>query len=350
MSGGTPLPSDWHGSIAWLKSALQCPTDALGGVASTLLEALASSLEQAAGTSTFALSIERELLLQSSVVFSTLSTAGRDDLVSPPDGQNRVAAPILVVDEAAQTSEPEVLIAIRAVRPQRAILVGDPQQLPSTILSPVAKQCGFDRSIMERLVESGVSCHLLNTQYRMHATIAAFPNARYYHGKLLNGSVAPPAEGDSPHPLVFYDVSDGWEQRKNLSFVNDREIEVVAGLIQRHVQQHGQPRESIAIMTFYKAQASALSARLLDLNLGPPVTRVATVDGFQGSEADMCIVSFVRTTGIGFLSDFRRLNVALTRARKSLVLIGHAAVNPHLLVQSLAVLLIFLTRTGTLKR
>ena len=88
---------------------------------------------------------------------------------------------------------------------------------------------------------------------------------------------------------MFYDVSDGLEQRQGSSYINTREVEVICGIIQKNVQENGRPRQSFSIITFYKAQASALSCRLSDLGLGPPITRVATVDGFQGSEADVYI-------------------------------------------------------------
>jgi superfamily I DNA and/or RNA helicase len=129
-----------------------------------------------------------------------------------------------------------------------------------------------------------------------------------------------------PHSYTFLDVSTGFEEvTRGKSVKNNHEVKVIVELLQRLGVKDG--RVSVAVITFYAAQRQALTNAFRVASIGAPV-EVHTVDSFQGSEADIVIVSFVRSNArgsVGFLADFQRLNVALTRARHHLILVGNAS-------------------------
>ncbi|KAL1518727.1 hypothetical protein AB1Y20_003013 [Prymnesium parvum] len=277
---------------------------------------------------------QAEMLSSARFVFCTLCVAG-SYLV-------RTMAPVdrLVVDEAAQATEAEALLPLSCA-PRRLLLAGDPQQLSCLVCSSAARRGGFDRPLMERLVEVGEAplC-FLETQYRMHPAIASFPSARFYQGRLRNGACTTAAGREArwvaQHgptwlgPWALVDVKSGEERRDSLgSICNDAEAAAVALTVLRLRDEWGVPvdrHSSLRVLTFYAAQVrcirKALRARGVD------DAAVSTVDGSQGSEADVVILSLVRANrraAAGFLLDFRRLNVALTRARQALVMFGHVA-------------------------
>ena len=239
----------------------------------------------------------------------------------------------LIVDEAAAATEPDLYIPFH-LRPSRLLVVGDPKQLPSTVLSDRAKMFGLDFSLQERLMNHcNYHYTMLNIQYRMHPEISTFPSRCFYSGKIRDGDnvMAPRTRGRARllldnRPYVFLQV-DGVEQKGIAdSICNEREALAVVNLVKR-LEDCNDPAwhsvDRIRIITFYTAQVLLLRKKLSDAGLEHVL--VATVDSSQGCEADVVIVSLVRSSSAGFLKDDRRVNVALTRAKHQLVCVGNVS-------------------------
>jgi superfamily I DNA and/or RNA helicase len=243
---------------------------------------------------------------------------------------------LVVIDEAAQAIEPACWIAI--LRAGRVVLAGDHCQLPPTILSQEADKAGLSVSLMERLARQlgPAISRRLTTQYRMHAAIMGFSSAEFYESSLVaDPSVAGHRLSDLPHvtasprtesPLTFIDTAgasyDEELEPAGESRRNPSEAEVVGRQVQSLLDAGVAPAE-IAVITPYAAQVRLLREQLTIAGL-----EIDTVDGFQGREKEAVVISLVRsnTTGeIGFLGDIRRMNVALTRARRKLIVIGDSA-------------------------
>ncbi len=366
-----------------------------------------------------------EVIANADVVFSTLASSGQGIMahMPPPDA--------LIVDEAAQALESEVIIAF-ARRPRRCLLVGDPAQLPATTASERLRRAGNDVSLMRRLLDvagadeerregpkaaaagdasssravassSRVAAPglrewytLLDTQYRMHPDISAFPSARFYAGAVRDADVVrrrrlarlfPMAAPNEwlRSPFLFVDVASGREERAGTegtstlirpgivagpdaaaSLANAAEAELAAALavsLPRALAPNGDVAAALrdgtfcatpsAIIAFYAEQVrrirreyddeASLAHRVASHDGSKNCTEgrgtvhsptlserpgVHSVDSFQGSEADVVVLSAVRANdrgAVGFLSDARRLNVALTRARQLCVVLGNAS-------------------------
>ena len=211
----------------------------------------------------------------------------------------------VLVDEAAQCMEAWVWTLLR---PEVAFLAlaGDVRQLPA-LVSETGRTLGHDRSLMERLAEHRYdNTTELTVQNRMCPEILALTNERFYEGRLTCGPHAPPRG-----TVEFVDVVDGREEEDGTSYANVVEVDAIATLF-----EGGNLGENAVILCPYVAQCR----RILSRGLGVPVH---TIDSFQGREADTVVVSMVRdgSTGLGFWSDPRRLVVALTRARRRLVIV-----------------------------
>eukprot|EP00850_Spirogloea_muscicola_P016907 SM000141S00851 [mRNA] locus=s141:57415:63431:- [translate_table: standard] len=233
-----------------------------------------------------------------------------------------------VIDEAAQATEPSALIALVASGASSVVLVGDPRQLPPTVLSQEALQSGLAVSLFERLQACGIQPLLLNTQYRMHPAIAAFPSKAFYDSKLQSQprpSDRPAALGfawpAATKPLAFVDCTDGQERGAGV-------VKIVTGFMEADNLEGG--HEAIGIITPYQGQARLVRLiQELFQAAGPSWEglEVKSVDGFQGREKEVIIVSTVRagaSGALGFVQDPRLLNVALTRAKRGLVVVGSA--------------------------
>lgn len=260
-----------------------------------------------------------ELLEKSRILFMTLSSSGRH--IVRRVVENMGGVDILVVDEAAQASEPEMLIPLFS-SPKKALLIGDPMQLPATVFSEIASQQGFGVSTMERLMKNA-ACPLfmLVEQYRMMADIRRWPSDVFYGSKIRDGPsvlqrVTPWMQGRSaddplggeflPHGNRALVLCGGKEKRVGTTFSNPGEADFVTSFIPKL----GVPLSSIGIVTFYLGQKDLLQ------KLVPPEIAVNTVDGFQGGEKDIIIVTCVRSQSITpFMCDPKRLNVCITRAR-----------------------------------
>jgi ATP-dependent RNA/DNA helicase IGHMBP2 len=243
---------------------------------------------------------------------------------------------LVVIDEAAQAVEPACWIPL--LRAGRVVLAGDHCQLPPTIISSEAAREGLSISFMERLLRdlgSQIS-RRLTTQYRMHEAIMGFSSAEFYESSLVaDGSVRSHLLTDLPGvtpglltsvPLTFIDTAGaGYDEElepDGESRRNPQEAEVVGRQIQNLLDSGVSPRD-IAVIAPYAAQV-----RLLREQLPIDGLEIDTVDGFQGREKEAVVISLVRANAkgeIGFLRDTRRMNVALTRARRKLIVIGDSA-------------------------
>ncbi|MBK8824455.1 MAG: AAA family ATPase [Anaerolineales bacterium] len=239
-----------------------------------------------------------------------------------------------IMDEASQSTEPAAWIPIQYA--QRLVLAGDHFQLPPTIISSEAVKGGFDISLMERLLTNiGPSIsRRLDVQYRMHHDIMSFSSDVFYENSLqADESVRTalltdlPAVTDSPLtncPVHFIDTAgasyDEETEPNGDSRLNPLEAELVIKKVNELIEA-GVSADMIAVISPYSAQVRYLRERL-------PEIEIDSVDGFQGREKEVVIVSLVRSNRegeVGFLSDTRRMNVALTRARRKLIVIGDSA-------------------------
>lgn len=285
------------------------------------LAAQARSLENAAIS---------EVLKEAEVVVTTNISAGSEFL----EGQS---FDVVVIDEGSQATEPSALVAL--LKGKKLVMSGDHKQLPPTVVSPEAQPI-LSRTLFERLVAMYPECRaFLNVQYRMHEDIMAFPNEVFYDGKLIaapevarrtlkslgienSDNVRHRDVVDPEAPLVFLDTAlcgNRFECQHpgSTSFWNPLEAELVVEIVKDFLSL-GVPKDWIGVITPYDDQVAEISRKV-------PEVRVSTVDGFQGREKEVIILSLVRSNPrreVGFLSDARRLNVAITRARAKLVAIG----------------------------
>lgn len=246
---------------------------------------------------------------------------------------------LLVIDEACQSSEPGCWVPL--VRADRVVLAGDHRQLPPTIVSVQAAREGFGVSLFERLTsEHGEDIlRLLDIQYRMNSAIMEFSSRELYDGRLIaDSSASDRVLADLPGvqrneltetPLALIDTSGaGYSEQlepDGESRMNKEEAELVIKFV-ASLREAGVAAAAIAVITPYSAQVRYLR-RVME-ERGIEGVEIDSVDGFQGREKEAIIISTVRSNDaqeIGFLADIRRMNVALTRARRKLVVIGDGA-------------------------
>ncbi|MDP2498493.1 MAG: IGHMBP2 family helicase [Candidatus Palauibacterales bacterium] len=285
-----------------------------------------------------------DVLDAADVVLTTNSTAGSEVL-----GDARFD--VLVLDEATQATEPSCLIPM--VRADKVVMAGDHRQLPPTILSREAEEEGLGRTLFEKWAERHGDriTDLLTVQYRMHRRIMDFSGDRFYGGRLEPADEVAahtladlPATGDEgsfeervadeglrpildpEEPVVFVSTAaveaEERSREGSTSTENVREAEFVARAA-RGLLEAGLDPEQVAVIAPYADQEKRIR-RALD----PEALEVKTVDGFQGREKEAVLVSLTRSNRdneIGFLADRRRLNVALTRARRKLIVVGDDA-------------------------
>ena len=243
---------------------------------------------------------------------------------------------LAVVDEACQSTEPGCWIPI--LRSRRVVLAGDHCQLPPTVVSREAADEGFGRSLFERLFDTCGSdvTRRLTTQYRMHAAIQDFSSMEFYDAELeadaavrdhlLCELAGVEQKSLTQQPVHFIDTAGaGYEEEtepNGESRLNPQEAELVTGKV-RELLDAGLPPSDIAVITPYSAQVRLLRQMIKEDGL-----EIDSVDGFQGREKEAVVISLVRSNSdgeIGFLRDIRRMNVALTRARRKLIVIGDSA-------------------------
>ena len=248
----------------------------------------------------------------------------------------------LFFDEASQALEPMVWIPL--LKCKRLILCGDHFQLPPVVKSMEAKKGGLDQTLLDRCIELKDTVVLLNRQYRMSSAIMGFSNAYFYNNELLAdetvaGHVLVNDESYLSKSIEFIDTAgcsfDEIQNPETLSFFNPKEGDVLFKHLQQLLTDYSAHKElpalEIGIISPYKEQREWLKENIQHLELEKSKLQslsVKTIDGFQGEERDVIYISLVRsndTHEIGFLNDLRRMNVAITRARKKLVVIGDSA-------------------------
>ena len=241
--------------------------------------------------------------------------------------------PVVIVDEAAQALLPSLLIPLSKAS-KKVIMAGDPFQLPPTVKSIDAQKGGLQKTLLDVCLENVPDLfQLLSVQYRMNETIMGFSNQWFYQNQLfahptvahrqlsVNGSLQP--------PFVFIDTAGcGLEESfhpESKSLFNEGEVKVVKQFLHAlffDVRDEDLP--TVAIISPYKQQTLLLKKEIPD----PKKYSINTIDSFQGQERDVVIISLVRSNEkneIGFLQDYRRMNVAMTRAKKMLIIIGDSA-------------------------
>lgn len=235
------------------------------------------------------------------------------------------------IDEAAQALEPAVWIAIAKAR--RLIMAGDPFQLPPTVKSYQAAKGGLGKTLIEKCLENQDRISLLTVQYRMHQAIMGFSNAYFYEGALKadEGVMHHLLFDEQLSPVVFIDTAGcGFGEKMNRearSRYNPEEFMIVCEhLYQLKDQILPEQQAEIALISPYREQVIHMQTVLSeDQRLQDLAFQINTIDGFQGQERDVIYISLVRSNAkgeIGFLSDYRRMNVAMTRAKKLLVVVG----------------------------
>ena len=310
--------------------------------------------------------IRESIFNEARVIASTLTGSASQLLVGRHFGT-------LFIDEAAQAMEPACWIAIQ--KADRVILAGDHRQLPPTIKCPEALAGGLDRTLMQQIAENKpAAVSLLTVQYRMCEEIMQFPNQEFYGGQLTSAPSVryrgildwdtavewidaplhplPPlptvASGDSlpfvgqePHSVASLmpqspQMGSGGksgEQEDSTSYVNPAEAELTLRTLHRYFEKIGKDRIlyerlDVGIISPYQGQVRLLRRMLKHDGYWKPfrsLISINTVDGFQGQERDIIVISLVRSNesgSVGFLRDLRRMNVAITRARMKLILIG----------------------------
>lgn len=244
----------------------------------------------------------------------------------------------LFIDEAAQALEAACWAAI--LKADRVVFAGDHQQLPPTIKCMEAAKGGLNCTLMQKVVKAKPSCvTLLEVQYRMNRAIMEFSSRQFYHGRLkADPSVADSLISPIDKPLLWIDTSkcDFNEQlNRSQSRMNQEEAKLLMKTLMDYVKLIGMERMlhdevDFGIISPYKAQVRLLRRYVRNNRMLKPLRKniaVNTVDGFQGQERDVIVMSLVRDNArgdIGFLNDLRRMNVAITRARKKLIVLGNA--------------------------
>ncbi|HRN56115.1 MAG TPA: AAA domain-containing protein, partial [Agriterribacter sp.] len=244
----------------------------------------------------------------------------------------------VVIDEAGQAPEPTCWIPI--LKAQKLVLAGDHCQLPPTIKSEEASRNGLSTTLLEKCVQLHPGAVvLLEEQYRMHEMIMGYSSGVFYGNKLkAHASVAAHVLFDTDVPVAFVDTAGcGFDEKTEGTSTSNPEE---AAFVFKHLTQLAavlstryQPRNfpSIAVISPYRQQIQLLNEQLqhsTQLHIYSNNISVNTIDSFQGQERDIVYISMTRSnpeSRIGFLSDIRRMNVAMTRARKKLVVIGDSA-------------------------
>lgn len=271
--------------------------------------------------------VRTQILNSAHVIFSTLCSSTGSAMIKMT---RKVDA--LIVDEAAAATEPSLYVPFFH-EPSKLLIVGDPKQLPAVVLSSKAKSLGLDVSLHDRLMHKcGHGYTMLDIQYRMNPEISIFPSAAFYDGKVNDGENVrdPNRQGTAlvltRQPYIFMQVSGMEIQNEAGSRYNAKEADAVVSIVEEICKARGRKwcssTDRLRIITFYRGQVGLLKKLLTRKKLEDVL--VGTVDASQGCEADIVVISFVRS-GIspGFLTDDRRMNVSLTRARHQLICIGH---------------------------
>lgn len=256
------------------------------------------------------------------------------------DGMSlRVTFPLVVLDEASQTTEPALICALAAAKAEQVVMVGDTKQLPPTVASSTTVlRTTLGMSPMARLETGGVDERTLRTQYRMHPSLLEFPSAYFYKGivkcakelqsserrELPAGFPWPEREDGSVLPLAFVHIGGDLEMVHDFSGrSNPKEAELVVNIVMDLLGGGDVEPQQIAVISPYSRQVDKIRGELGARNIRN--VKVGTVDSFQGQEKEIVVLSGTRSNAVGdvgFLRDPRRLCVAVTRAKRGLIVVG----------------------------
>lgn len=314
------------------------------------------SKNQYSNLSTAQNQIADRYIMQAQILFTTTITAGGRRLKAIKE------LPVVIMDESTQSSEAATLVPLSLPGIRKFVFVGDEKQLSSFSQIPQLEMSLFERVLLNGCYKNP---HMLDTQYRMHPAISEFPRQRFYGGLLKDG-----VSGEQKHwelikyPLFFLRCDSGDENKvssfqnglRGYTYTNNYECQLLLQLVYKLILNKNVSRDQIGIVTPYSAQRDAISELLVhdrvvnpqglameqeidemdpfDATAGNKKNSinivngiyVATVDSFQGHEKNFILFSTVRSNPsgkIGFVSDARRMNVALTRAKNGLVLVGN---------------------------
>ena len=284
--------------------------------------------------------INEQLFADAKVIASTLTSTANRVLTGRKFST-------LFIDEAAQALEPACWIAIR--KAGRVILAGDHQQLPPTVKCYEAEKQGLSHTLMEQIVaRRPETVTMLTTQYRMNEEIMCFSSNWFYQGKVESAKeVKFRSILDLDRPMMWIDTSSLPEDEYREQFVsesfgriNKAEAQLTLQTLKDYFAKIGKQRVlderlDVGVISPYKVQVQYMRQLVKkDADLKPfrHLITLNTVDGFQGQERDIILISLVRANDdgqIGFLRDLRRMNVAMTRARMKLIILGNAATLSH---------------------
>jgi senataxin len=306
---------------------------------------------------------EYELLSNTKILCTTLNSSGSDRLK-----KMRISFDYLIIDEACQCVEPSALIPL-CHNVKQLIMVGDHMQLPATVFSEDASKTLYNRSLFERLIDNNYPRHILTIQYRMHPNIRKFISSIFYNNQLKDdiGLIDRMKKEyifeciQEKKNFSFFDIAYGKEIFDNKSYFNESEVDFSLKIINQidkvfkkkiknyidndddyfnsKMYEKIEKKYKYAVITPYKSQVKLFIEKLNNIKnkLSKNIDiEINTVDSFQGQERDIVIFSTVRSnflnddeynknhTGIGFLNDFRRMNVALSRAKYACYVIGNS--------------------------
>jgi superfamily I DNA and/or RNA helicase len=233
---------------------------------------------------------------------------------------------VVVIDEAGQGLEPATWVPI--LKSKKVVLAGDPLQLPPTVKNREAGRSGLNETLLEKAVNRQKRVQLLNIQYRMNKWIMAFSNEKFYFNELIShSSVEERVLKGSEQPLSFIDTAGcGFDEemgKQGASKLNTGEAQILEKCYEQ-LKSEAAEEFNLAIISPYQGQVRLLRENIANSDR----VTIDTIDSFQGQERDVVIISLVRSNPegeIGFLKDYRRMNVAMTRAKKKLILIGDSA-------------------------
>lgn len=271
-----------------------------------------------------------ELIKNADVILTTLNSCQRHPLDSIFKGEHaQLSFHCVIVDEASQCCEPELLMPL-CYRISKMILIGDPMQLPATVISKHAQEFDFGRSLFERFFNHfdryspKSPIIMLTEQYRMHPDICHFPSKRFYDDRLIS---APCTHVKYPlRHYILFDLRHSSESKsRGTSMENEVEANFVRNLLVA-VLTKAPENSRIGVITPYRGQLKLLTSKIMSLKSQKNMeVNINTCDGFQGQEQDIIILSCVRAFehggSIGFLKSFQRMNVSLTRAKYSLIVV-----------------------------
>ncbi|XP_048797626.1 protein ZGRF1 isoform X3 [Lagopus muta] len=275
-------------------------------------------------------SIERHKLGTNKNALKQVKVVGVTCAACPFPCLDTLQFPVVVLDECSQMTEPTSLLPIARFQCEKLVLVGDPKQLPPTIQgSESIHDKGLEQTLFDRLCLMGHKTILLRTQYRCHPAISAIANELFYEGNLIDGISEKERSPllDWLPTLCFYSVSGLEQIESDNSFYNTAEVHFIVKLIQSLIASgiHG---SAVGVITFYKSQMYKIQNLLRSIHSEAfPVkaVQVSTVDAFQGAEKEIVVLSCVRTRQTGFTDSEKRMNVALTRAKRHLLIVGNLA-------------------------